>query len=297
MRTKRLGFTLIELLVVIAIIAILIGLLLPAVQKVREAAARSQCQNNLKQMGLAMQSYHDNFKCFPPAFTNTPTQPTTNWSWSVCLLPYLEQGPLYTILNPTGVNEAQSGNTNIAISVFLCPSDPTPGPTNPKIATAAGAYGKSNYTVSEQISDGGSKYRIGQITDGTSNTLMIGERDMTNQFAAAWAARDKNTGTGTAAVVGRPTWPINTVWTGAYDGTTNCKVFSWSSFHRGGANFVFCDGSVHFLSETIDTDPSLQNCTNTAVGKYPVPPANSNNFTYQNLYFRADGYTIQGNAF
>src|SRR5438445_3429025 len=94
MPPPRKGLTLIELLVVIAIIAILIGLLVPAVQKVREAAARTQCQNNLHQIGVAMHAYHDANKAFPPAFAKP-----SNWGWSVWLLPYVEQTPLFNTLN------------------------------------------------------------------------------------------------------------------------------------------------------------------------------------------------------
>ncbi len=286
------GFTLIELLVVIAIIAILIALLVPAVQKVREAAARTQCENNLKQMGLAMHAYHDQNKMFPPAFTNQPLQLTKNWGWSVMLLPYLEQSALSSVLNPMGGNLAQSANTNTTLSVFTCPADPA-GSTNPNI----NGYGKSNYAVSEQVSDGGSNFRMDLITDGTSNTLMIGEREMTTQFGAAWAGRDPGTATGTVAVVGRPNWPINTRYQGTFAADTNCKTFAWGSLHIGGANFVFCDGSVHMLREDIDSDPnhlggSPNGCQNPGKLSPPFP-----NFTYQNLYFRSDGNALNPNFY
>src|SRR5271166_4477022 len=176
----RSGFTLIELLVVIAIIGILIGLLLPGVQKVRESAARSKCQNNLKQMALAMQLYHDSNQAFPPAFAKP-----SNYGWGVWILPYLEQSALYNAINPAATTLAVDTNTTLPLAVYTCPSD-----TGPAINYSYDSFAKSNYAVSEQVSDGGSAINIMTITDGTSNTIMIGERDTVNQVGAIWAGRE-----------------------------------------------------------------------------------------------------------
>jgi prepilin-type N-terminal cleavage/methylation domain-containing protein len=125
---RRRAFTLIELLVVIAIIAILIGLLLPAVQKIREAAARMQCSNNLKQLALAAHNYHGDFNTFPAnsIYTYDPTRP--NWSWLAHLLPYVEQGNLCQAANisgnpPNNINQSLPQITQ-RVKTFLCPSDP-----------------------------------------------------------------------------------------------------------------------------------------------------------------------------
>jgi prepilin-type N-terminal cleavage/methylation domain-containing protein/prepilin-type processing-associated H-X9-DG protein len=272
------GFTLIELLVVLAILAILLGLLVPAVQKVREAAARAQCQNNLKQMGLAMHGYHDTHKYFPPGFV-TPS----NWGWGTFLLPHLEQAPLQNALQITTTTIAVTANTTVSLAVYKCPSDP-----GADINSWFSGYAKSNYVISEQVSDGNSQIKILQITDGTSNTLMIGERDTLYQVGSVWAGRDtRPPGVGVASVMGRPNWPINTRYAG---GSTCCAAdtagtrFAWTSLHTGGANFAFADGAVHFLSETIASDPNQRNASKAVATNYPL----------QNLYFRDDGNPLTG---
>jgi prepilin-type processing-associated H-X9-DG protein len=251
---------------------------LPAVQKVREAAARSQCQNNLKQIGLAMHNYHDSNHYFPPAFARG-----SNWGWAVWILPFVEQENLYQALNPTATNLSVNLYTTQKLAVYTCPTDPSPD-----VHRFYSGYAKNDYVVSEQVSDGGSTIRIGQITDGTSNTLMIGERDMQNQAGAVWPGRD--TLSGVASVIGRPTWPINTPYAGGSTccvSDTGCTRYAWSSLHTGGANFAFCDASVHFLKDTLANDPSQQNCNK------PGPA----NFTLLNLYFRDDGNVVNGSDF
>jgi prepilin-type N-terminal cleavage/methylation domain-containing protein len=199
---RRRGFTLIELLVVIAIIAILIGLLLPAVQKVREAAARVQCQNNLKQMALALHSYHDVNKTFPWGH-----QDSTYYSlpWAVFILPYLEQDNLYRLFDTTKnfydpTNQGPQAQTRVA--VYCCPSSPSNGKVFTDTWTAPNEIGVNlSWTVSasDYVSTAGVQWgyltkwypsypasgagvmqgirpmSIPQITDGTSNTFLVGE--------------------------------------------------------------------------------------------------------------------------
>jgi prepilin-type N-terminal cleavage/methylation domain-containing protein/prepilin-type processing-associated H-X9-DG protein len=290
-RCARSAFTLIELLVVIAIIAILIGLLLPAVQKVREAAARMKCQNNLKQIALAMHMYHDANKAFPPAFSKNPPQSQNNWAWGTWLLPFVEQSGLYNTLNPAGVAPpaGPDANTVLPLSVFSCPSDGGP-PTNDFRGSGSG-FARSNYVVSEQICDGGSAINVLSITDGTSNTFLAGERDGVNQVAGIWPVRETKGGSvGVISVMGRPNWPINTKYAGSSTcctSDTSCTRYAWSSLHAGGANFGFCDGSVRFLRNNIQTDPAQQGCAK------PVPA----NVALLNLYFKDDGFPVDGTQF
>ena len=300
---RRAGFTLIELLVVIAIIAVLIALLLPAVQQAREAARRSQCQNNLKQMGLALHNYHDTYLQFPMAFIrSSDTASTEGWAWSAMILPQLEQGNLFQTLGVndyllTSVLALQNPNLSTAplvtsalqtrLPVFVCPSDDNDGlivaarDFRNGVGTSAGGLGNfrpsiSNYPgnwgtrvgvtgannndswgifVCRGLAPGGGRVHLGSITDGTSNTIMVGERSSRYGNAGTWVGvRNTNAdgarGTTVAVSHGQPL--INAsdppfIWT-----DDNGAGKGYSSEHTGGAQFLFGDGRVRFISENID---------------------------------------------
>jgi prepilin-type N-terminal cleavage/methylation domain-containing protein/prepilin-type processing-associated H-X9-DG protein len=311
----RSGFTLIELLVVIAIIAILIALLLPAVQQAREAARRTQCRNNLKQLGLAMHNYHDNFNQFAPTiFADSGAltwSDSSRGSYMIRYLPYIDQAPFFNALNFSlmgtawnpGNFEAQTNPNgqlwrNTPIPSFMCPSDPSPpvGGHSAKsnYACSMGAQAMPSWTANpwgvctqypgNVLNTGGAGHgndrnpdaisgivsrlcwaaRIGQITDGTSNVIAMGEirpscGDHTwngwFHFNSLWVA--------TTAPINFPIECINesTSWNAATApaGRNGCNQYqNWStsqgfkSRHVGGAHFLLCDGSVRFISENID---------------------------------------------
>ena len=295
--SRRPGFTLIELLVVIAIIAILIALLLPAVQKVREAAAKTQCTNNLRQIGLAMHHHHD-------ARGHLPCLGATNannrWGWPIAILPYVEQGALYQQLGSPDIYSTTAMMPSLTaqpllqakIPIFLCPSDPDTSPINPNFDN----FGKSNYVISEGVvtwADNGpyGKTRLAMIPDGTSNTFLAGERDGKLGIAAIWAGRRKTGGALGGSARERPNLPYlgnrgASCCSNDVDITNVpvCRRGGFSSMHPGGLNFVFCDGSVRFIRESIESDP---------VGGTIVcgaPPRS--NFTYQKLYWPDDGFPV-----
>jgi len=296
---RKRAFTLVELLVVIAIIGILIALLLPAVQAAREAARRTQCTNNLKQIGLAMHNYHDARKVLPYGTPGCCTLPGGNWASFI--LPYLEQTPVYNQFNFNLLKNVEPNLTvsKTVIAGYICPSDPiasqpvrarfshnpTPslamwypasmGPTHNDATYYCPAGVDSYCSCSRNFGSVAnpscgvfgrhvSAWNLDHIKDGTSNTIMNAESlpgDCT--FLAAFGDNFPLSGT---------TVPLNlpflASWTGTADEWT--RGCGFKSRHPGGANFLLCDGSGRFFSDTIDY--RVYNGLGTRDGKEMVSP-------------------------
>ncbi len=301
---KKHGFTLIELLVVIAIIAILIALLLPAVQQAREAARRSACKNNMKQIGLALHNYHDNFLTFPIG-----SQASEKANWRSPLLPYLDQAPAYNLINfETGRFTGKGYLTNKAVfealrvPVYRCPSSTHPmvgsdltnnteggmyidyvGISGAQIGPDTCATDVPQYSANSVYCDNGllaanCNYRMRDVTDGTSNTIIVAEQsglvnngDVRANYRGGWMG-GRRPGSADVPITKKPselvngdnhytagmttvTLGINSSWlsgapdnaSGQFDANTILN-----SFHTGGIHVVFADGSVHFISENIN---------------------------------------------
>ena len=312
------GFTLIELLVVIAIIAVLIALLLPAVQQAREAARRTQCRSNLKQIGLALHNYHDQFQIFPPGCGLSSQSPDAGYSvdlttanraasygWAAYILPQLDQSPLYNQLNVGGLElvllmqqAAMRPLTQTVLRVYRCPTDVAPDTNTRRLfsnaifadtpvgtSSYAGVHGTRwshgvDWIVNKTDPFGvfwpASRIGIRDITDGTSNTFIVGERHW-DYLSAVWIGTRNYTGNGDVGlrqILGITNWQIN------LPGTNAPRAFH--SAHTGGAHFLLGDGSVRFVTQNIHFDNTLADPTNpqSYVG------------TYQRLGQRADGVPL-----
>ncbi|WP_158262460.1 MULTISPECIES: DUF1559 domain-containing protein [Pirellulaceae] len=339
MTARRNGFTLVELLVVIAIIGVLIALLLPAVQQAREAARRMECNNKLKQLGLACHNFHDTYKRFPASCRepllkdkqyNDWRDARDRWSYLVVLLPYIEQNALYeNMMNSViGTGDRPWSNiptSNASIDSFHCPSDGW-------AKAVADGRGKTSYHANKGdywlnwdwhetrgVFGRGDQqmHSMATITDGTSNTIMIGEVQVGIQES------DNNVGSGVANDIGwsNPMAPSNCLarvganktLTGSVSGNDWQKGWRWAdamsvysqmhtllppngpscgnnaenyimvtptSHHPGGVNILFVDGSVHFIAENINAgNPTL------TVQDSATPPAgNPQNYTGPSMY-------------
>ncbi|MCI0455822.1 MAG: DUF1559 domain-containing protein [Gemmataceae bacterium] len=284
-RGRRSGFTLIELLVVIGIIGVLLGLLLPAVQKVREAANRTRCANNLRQLGIGLHNYESSYWRFPSSGqgTNYATSPPSVafqlHSTLTLMLPYVEQEAVFKQFDLRFAYNATPGNRAAAqnvISLYICPTNPLRPSPRDSLGYGCTDYGPIYYTDIDPVTglknpatrvDGGmilAGARVADITDGTSNTVALGEDTGRNEnmlmkypdplgglrAVYRWAEPDSAFGVSrgvnnnNSPFSGPPACP----WRENNCGP-NEEVFS---FHPGGAHVVFCDGHVAFLREGID---------------------------------------------
>lgn len=296
---RRCGFTLVELLVVIAIIGILIGMLLPAVQQVREAARRISCTNNLKQIGLALHNYHSSNSEFPPGFTlANRTSGNGTFGWACFTLPFIEQGNLFNSINPRDQTQLPSSDLDLGGAVipgFICPSSSLPERSGQGFAKCnyVGNQGAENSRAHDDggIFDDNANYRIADISDGTSNTIMVGEADGSPVETSARADNSFPVWIGAPSFEGQ--WHVafarrsilrrgdalrgfNQPHANGVSGDFEAALFS--SRHAGGAVFGLCDGSVHFISDTIDTGSF-------GITRTSPPPDG----TYMKLIVRNDG--------
>jgi prepilin-type N-terminal cleavage/methylation domain-containing protein len=276
-RSRR-GFTLIELLVVIAIIAVLIGLLLPAVQKVREAASRMKCQNNLKQMGVAVHSYHDVTGYIPTAGTEVPDDGTANpppnrvdWGWAYEILPYIEQGQLQQVTNNAVIRATP-------LKIYTCPTRGAPrvvsgghrpdyagnGGTNPNAKPGTSCTGP---IVRSRGSDKGNEpgvINFSAVSDGLSNTMFVGEKIM-NTAKTCCVDNEYWAGPGIDGDIIRGSKANGSSWWTPGPDTPDASVpddeyYRFGSAHIAGMNGLLGDGSVRFIKYNIDPVQFMRLC-------------------------------------
>ena len=269
-KQSRPAFTLIELLVVIAIIAVLIALLLPAVQMAREGARRVQCKNNLMQIILAVQNYEAAHEVLPPGVVNRdgPIQSEPKGyhvSWIVQLLPYLDQGNVQRHINfSVDVYDAANQTARQQIlEVMLCPSDPAYFSNagirqqNVGLSNYAGCHHEAESSIAADnhgVFFLNSSVRLDKIEDGPSNTIFIGEKIRT-RGELGWASGTRGTlrNTGTPINGDREEFRLGPPYPAGQEPAADpTHVGGFSSYHTQGASFAFGDGSIRFLSETID---------------------------------------------
>lgn len=295
----RKGFTLVELLVVIAIIGVLVALLLPAVQQAREAARRTSCFNNLKQLGLAMHNYHDTFGSFPSGYIATNTDHRTplaegdpGWGWASMILPQMEQGNIADSLIDYRLSILHSDNQaarETIILAYTCPSDRSPEIfelhsesenhlTELASANYVGCFGTTELHDCEGLASGqkcqgtgifdhNGRYGMKDVIDGTSNTLMVGERAATLPGAehpnlSTWVGAVRGGEESLARILGIADHAPNSQYRrhdedhdghdDHDDGHGHAHLDDFGSRHPAGTNFAFADGSVHLITETID---------------------------------------------
>lgn len=260
---KRHAFTLVELLVVIAIIGILIGLLLPAVQAAREAARRMSCSNNLAQLALAIHHHEFNYEYLPSGVLDSegPIRNEINagkhLSWCAQILPYIEQSNAYKKLDfdASAYAPENAEVRTLQISTFQCPSNPAPYTYDSGEGWAASDYAGCYHDVEAPIDSDNhgvlflnSKIRFSDIPDGTTHTILLGEH-LGDRDRLGWLS-------GTRATLRNTDSFVDESWE-EYESKQlgSLEVGGFGSHHRGGANFAFTDGSVRFMSHSIE--PSL----------------------------------------
>ena len=259
------GFTLIELLVVIAIIAVLIALLLPAVQQAREAARRTQCRNNLHQIGLALHNYHDTHNTLPPGAVNASNNPNNppHTAWGALILPFMDETALYNAMNFGNGDHSGLTNSTVTRSVLMqyaCPSDEAPSLATPfggqplvrtgnyvgnSGSTRLGCRGPFSLSATTGPFVINSRVRIRDVRDGTSNSIAVGESTLALRSCIGsgplWGIGKYE------SCYGDTSRPIN------YQPKPNDCHSTFGSTHEGGCFMLFLDGQVRFLSENIDT--------------------------------------------